>query len=113
MDVKRSTAWGLAVSEVPPMNLKKKIVEATFLGALGVAMYGLGGGVADASPMSPDPPATTWSQDGHGGWYWGPGGHGGGPGWGAPWYWGPPPPPPPAWGYPGYYGGGWGHGWGC
>jgi hypothetical protein len=94
------------------MNLKTKIVEAAFIAALGGAVYGLAGGVAHAAPVFPDTPATTWSQHGHGGWYWGPGGHGGGPGWGAPWYWAPPP-PPPAWGYPGYYGGGWGHGWGC
>lgn len=93
------------------MNLKKKIVEATFVAALGVALYGLGAGVGHATPLSHDPPASTWSQGGGHGWYWGPGG---GHGWGAPWYWAPPP-PPPAWGYPGYYGGygGWGHGWGC
>ena len=93
------------------MNLKKKIVEATFIAALGVVVYGLGAGVGHATPLSHDPPTTTWSQGGGHGWYWGPGGHDGGRGWGAPWYWAPP--PPPAWGYPGYYGGGWGHGWGC
>ena len=92
------------------MNLNKKMVEATLVAAVGVAVYGLGAGVGQATPLSHDAPATTWSQDRHGGWYWGPGGHGRGPGWGAPGYWAPP--PPPAWGYPGYYGG-WGHGWGC
>jgi hypothetical protein len=112
MDVNRSVAWGLAMDEVPPMNLKKTAVEAAFVTALGVTVFGLGGGVGHATPLSHDPAATTWAQRGHGGWYWGPGGDDGGGGWGGPGYWAPPP-PPPAWGYPGYYGG-WGNGgWGC
>jgi hypothetical protein len=89
------------------MNLKKRIIEATFVTALGVGVLGLGAGMAHAAPPSQDPPMTTWSQGGHG-WYWNPGHNDGG--WGGPWYYAPP--PPPVWGYPGYYGGGWGHGWG-
>jgi hypothetical protein len=94
------------------MNLKKKLAEASFTAALGVAALGLGGGVGHAAPPTQDLPATTWPQDGGGGWGWGGwdwggwggwGGHGwggwGGHGWGG-WGWG-------GWGW-----GGWGHGWG-
>jgi hypothetical protein len=93
------------------MQIKKMFAKSMIAAALGVAALGLSTGVGHAAPPSPVAPTTVWVQGG--GWDWGPGHHGWGPGWGraAPWYWAPPPPPPP-WGYPGYYGGGWG-GWGC
>jgi hypothetical protein len=94
------------------MNLKKKLAEASFTAALGVAALGLGGGVGHAAPPTQDLPATTWPQDGGGGWGWGGWGWGGGWGgwggwgWGGGGHWG-------GWNWPGWGGwGGWGHGWG-
>jgi hypothetical protein len=90
------------------MNLKKKLAEASFTAALGVAALGLGGGVGHAAPPTQDLSATTWPQDGWGGWGWGWGGWGWGGNWGNWGGWG--------WGGGGNWGnwgwGGWGHGWG-
>jgi len=66
-------------------------------GALGLAAFGIGTGVANAAPPIAE---TQWAQWGPGPGPWG--GPWGGPGWGPP-----PPPPPPYYGYGGYgdYGG--------
>jgi hypothetical protein len=78
------------------IKLKRMVVVTATSGALAVAAFGLGSGLANATPMAPlTPGSPVWQDDG---WGWGPGhghGHGhGGYGWGAPWY------------GPGYYGGG-------
>jgi hypothetical protein len=54
------------------MNLKKIVAEATIAGTLGFSALGLGAGVANAYPPSPDNiPSIPWQQDdGHGGWCW-------------------------------------------
>jgi hypothetical protein len=83
------------------MNLKRIVAEATIAGALGFTALGLGAGVANAAPVSPDIAGIPWQQDeGHGD-------HGDGGDhrdWGPPcpwcwvppaWEWVPPPPPPP------------------
>jgi hypothetical protein len=67
-------------------RVKRVVVGAAAVAALGCAGLGVGAGIGNAEP-----------------WGHGPGHWGRGPGWGAP-YWGPPPPPV------GY--GGWDGGWG-
>jgi hypothetical protein len=88
------------------MKLMKVLAEAIIAGALGFTAFGLGAGVANATPPSPVALGTPWAQDGHGhghggdcgddgcwgggnwgggGGNWGGGGGnwGGGPGWGT------------------------------
>ena len=84
------------------MKLMKILAEAAIAGALGFTAFGLGAGVANATPPSPVASGTPWAQDeghGHGhGWCedggcwggdggdrgnWGGGGWGGGGNWGG------------------------------
>ena len=73
------------------MNPKMIMAAVVIFGACSFTALGWGAGMANAGPISPATPVTTWPQNpGHGH------GHGGG-GWDGPWY-GP--------GYgPGWYGG--------
>jgi hypothetical protein len=87
-------------------NLKTIATDATIAGALAFIVLGLGTGVANADPASPQPAVMTSKLDGFAldDWGGGPGwGWGGGPGYG---YGGG-----PGYGYGGY-GGGPGYGWG-
>jgi hypothetical protein len=89
------------------MNLKTIVAEGTIAAALGFTALGLGAGVANAVPSSPDRAGIPWQQDDHGGGGdWGHGGRGdggdrgwgdgggrgdwGGGGWGGRDDWGPP-----------------------
>lgn len=71
------------------VNLKMIMAAAVITGVCSFAALGWGAGMANAVPISPVTPVTTWAQDpdhGHG--------HGhGGDDWGGPWY------------GPGWYGG--------
>jgi hypothetical protein len=67
------------------MNLKTIVAEGTIAAALGFTALGLGAGVANAVPSSPDSAGTLWQQDDHGGggdWGHGGRGDGGRGGWG-------------------------------
>jgi hypothetical protein len=79
------------------MKLMKILADAIIAGALGFTAFGLGAGVANASPPSPVVAGIPWQQDrGHGdhgdggdggnwGGNWGDQGNwGGGGNWGAP-----------------------------
>ena len=102
------------------MKLMKFLAEATIVGALGFAAFGLGAGVANANPPSPVVAGIPWAQDdGHGRGHWGCGDDGcGGGNWGDQGNWGG----GGNWGAPGWNGGpigcisgpvGWGTGFLC
>jgi hypothetical protein len=77
------------------VNLKMIMAAAVIGGACSFTALGWGVGMANAVPISPVPPVTTWPQDpghghghGHGGDDWG--GDGGGPWYGGPGWYGAP-----------------------